>query len=143
MQQFNHESTRYTVKPEHVTKYRALLEKPKKHKCIAHTASKRNYPAFIPGMTTAEYVALFNAQHENLFKPFHFECANYHKPAPMLNASFPECVEDENPDFEPTLQPVKQKRTSAKELKTLIEQALQLLSLGDIASSQSLLKMAI
>lgn len=143
MQQFTHESTRYTVKPENAIKYRTLLEKPKKHKCEAHKAPRRNYPTFIPGMTTAEYVALFNSQHENLFKPFILDCPNYHKPAPMLDASYPECVEDENPDFVPMLEPVKQKRTSAKELKGLIEKALELLSLGDVSASQSLLKLAI
>jgi hypothetical protein len=143
MQTFIHESTRYTVNPENVTKYRALIEKPKKHKCEAHKAPRRQYPAFKPGMTTAEYVSLFNSQNEGLFKPFPFDCANYHNAAPMLDASYPECIEDENPDYMPSIEPVKQKRTSSKELKGLIEKALELLSLGDVSASQSLLKMAI
>jgi hypothetical protein len=143
MQTFNHDTTKFTVQPENVSKYRSLLEKPKKHKCEAHKVPRRQYPAFKPGMSAAEYVSLFNSQNDGLFKPFAFECANYYGPATMLDASFPECVEDENPDYIPTIEPIKTKRTSAKELKGFIEQALEFLSMGDVMASQSVLKMAL
>lgn len=143
MQHFNHESTRYTVKPENVTKYRALLEKPKKHRAEAHKMPRRQYPTFTHGMTTAEYVTLFNSQSEGLFKPFPMECENYYKPAPMLDATYPECVEDENPDFVAYETPAKAKGKTVKELKALITEALQLLSTGNVELGQSLLLRAI
>lgn len=145
MQNFTHESTRYTVKPENVTKYRALLEKPKKHKAEAHKAVKTYYPEFQAGMSTSDYVDAFNRL--NNFDQLRIKCAhtceNYYKPAPMLDSMFPECVEDSNPDYMETDTPVKQKRQTAKELKAVILDALRLLSLGDIESSQSLLLEAI
>lgn len=145
MQNFTYESTRYTVKPENVTKYRALLEKPKKHKAEAHKAVKTYYPQFQAGMSTSDYVDAFNRL--NNFDQIRIKCGhtceNYYKPAPMFDSSYPECVEDENPDYIAADVPVKQKRQTAKELKTVIQDALRLLSLGDIQSSQSLLMGAV
>lgn len=145
MQNFIHESTRYTVKPENVTKYRALLEKPKKHKAEAHKAVKTSYPQFIAGMSTAEYVEAFNRLND--FNQIRIQCShdceNYYKPAPMFDSSYPECVEDENPDYVPMDAPIKQKGKTVRELKNVIQEALKMLSLGDIKSSQSLLMQAV
>lgn len=130
---FNHESTRYTCKPETAARLRAELAKPKKHKFAAHAAPKRNYPKFTQGMTTAEYVALYNSQHENLFKPFHFECANYHKPAPMLDMSQPECVEDENPDYVYEPAKVVAKKGTPAQIKAALAKLIRAVYEGDPA----------
>jgi hypothetical protein len=101
MIEFTHATTRYKVRPENAANIRAALEKPKKHKPVAlsNTNLKRIYPVFYAGMTTADYVDTFNAQFDKFQHDIKHTCANYDKPAPMLDASVPECVEDENPDY--------------------------------------------
>jgi hypothetical protein len=104
MKTFTHDSTRYTVKPENAQAYRAALEKPKKYKpeALSSINLKRSYPAFEIGMSTAEYVTHFNGLNSRLMHHgIEHGCLNYHKPAPMLDAAFPECVEDVNPDYVP------------------------------------------
>lgn len=145
MIQFTHEGTRYTCKPETALKLRELLAKPKKHKPAAHAAVKRSFPTFVQGMTTAEYVALFNSQMDNLFKPFPLSCENYHKPAPMLDPSIPDCVEDENPDYVPEFlsMPTKKPAQTVASLKKTIRAALDLLAAGDTDSAQCILNESI
>jgi hypothetical protein len=116
MIEFTHATTRYTVKPENAQAIRDTLAKPKKHKILALSTVnlKRSYPEFFSGMSTAEYVRIFNTQFDRYQRPIEYECENYHKPAPMLDASIPECVEDENPDY--VYEPKKVKKSLAQQL---------------------------
>jgi len=104
MIEFTHASTRYKVKPENAQSMRDILAKPKKHKpeALSSVNLKRSYPIFEIGMSTADYVSLFNGLNSRLMHHgIDHGCPNYHKPAPMLDASIPECVEDINPDYVP------------------------------------------
>jgi len=117
MIEFTHATTLYTVKPENAQVYRDTLAKPKKHKieALSSVNLKRAYPEFFSGMSTAEYVAAFAGLNSRLMHHgIEHSCPNYHNPAPMLDASFPECVEDENPDY--VYEPKKVKKSTAQQL---------------------------
>jgi hypothetical protein len=116
MIEFTHATTRYKVKPENAQAIRDTLAKPKKHKILALSSTnlKRSYPEFFSGMSTADYVRIFNIQFHEMQRPIEHGCPNYHKPAPMLDASIPECVEDENPDY--VYEPKKVKKSLAQQL---------------------------
>jgi DNA repair exonuclease SbcCD ATPase subunit len=116
MIEFTHATTRYIVKPENAQAIRAALAKPKKHKILALSTikPKRSYPEFFSGMSTADYVNQFNKQFEGWQHIIKHDCANYYSPAPMLDASIPECVEDENPDY--VYEPKKVKKSLAQQL---------------------------
>lgn len=131
-----HETTRYTVKPENAQNIRDLLAKPKKHKCEAFKPVRRDYPQFIAGMSTSDYVALFNLQFTNVQHKIVHECPNYHSPAPMLDASIPECVEDVNSDY--VYEP-KRKKATATDYRRAIVAALDLLAKGDSDTAQCVL----
>jgi len=144
---FTHESTRYTVKPENAQAIRDTLAKPKKHKpeALSSVNLKRSYPAFEIGMSTAEYVAQFNGLNSRtMLLGIEHDCANYHKPAPMFDASIPECVEDENPDYVPEfLSTPKKPAVTVAGLKKQIRAALDLLAAGDTDTAQCLLNEAL
>ena len=116
MFEFTHATTRYKCKPENAQAIRDTLAKPKKHKILALSTVnlKRSYPVLFSGMSTAEYVRIFNIQFNNCQHPIVHECPNYDKPAPMLDASIPECVEDHNPDY--VYEPKKVKKSLAQQL---------------------------
>jgi hypothetical protein len=116
MIEFTHATTRYKCKPENAQAIRDTLAKPKKHKILALSTVnlKRSYPEFFSGMSTAEYVRIFNIQFDKYQHPIKHECPNYDKPAPMLDASIPECVEDYNPDY--VYEPKKVKKSLAQQL---------------------------
>jgi hypothetical protein len=144
MIKFTHGSTLYTVKPENAQAMRDMLAKPKKHKPEALTSVnlKRSYPAFSADMTTAEYIAQFNGLNSRLMHHgIEHHCPNYHKPAPMLDASIPECAEDVNPDYVPEFlsAPVKRPAQTVAGLKKQIRAALDALAAGDIDSAQCIL----
>jgi hypothetical protein len=144
MIEFTHETTQYRVKPENAQAYRAALDKPKKHKIEALSSVNltRQYPAFLAGhTTTAEYVERFQSQFDNLQHPISHDCANYHKPAPMLDPTQPEVLEEMNPDYTPP-QPKPKKRKSA-EVMDVIESALKLIRAGDINMAEFVLRRAI
>jgi hypothetical protein len=143
MIEFTHDSTKYKVNPKNAQAYRAALVKPKKHKPVALSTKNlaRQYPAFQIGMSTAEYVAQFNGLNSRLMHHgIEHSCENYHKPAPMLDASIPECVEDVNPDYVPEFlnKPKKPAQTVAG-LKKTIRAALDALATGDTDTAQCLL----
>ena len=117
MIEFTHATTRYKCKPENAQAIRDALAKPKKHKILALSTTnlKRDYPIFKIGMSTADYVSLFNGLNSRLLlNPIEHGCLNYHKPAPLLDASVPECAEDENPDY--VYEPKKVKKSLAQQL---------------------------
>jgi hypothetical protein len=116
MIEFTHATTRYKCKPENAQAIRDALTKPKKHKPVALSSVnlKRSYPEFFTGMTTAAYVRAFNLQFDGMQHKIKHDCANYYNPAPMLDASIPECVEDENPDY--VYEPKKVKKSLAQQL---------------------------
>jgi hypothetical protein len=144
---FTHESTRYTVKPENAQAIRDTLAKPKKHKPVALSSTnlKRSYPEFFSGMSTADYVRVFNIQFDGMQHKIKHECPNYHAPAPMLDASIPECVEDENPDYVPEFLSawIKPKKATVATLRASIVQALDCLARGDTDTAQCILNEAL
>jgi len=133
MIEFTHETTRYKVKPENAQGFRAALAKPKKHTCQAFKAVKREYPAFVAGMSTATYVSQFNSQFDKMQHKIAHDCPNFYNPAPMLDATYPEVVEEMDADY---IEPVKVKKLTAKQAMT---QALKALEKGDIDTAQCIL----
>jgi hypothetical protein len=142
MIEFTHETTRYKVKPENVMTLRKLAAKPPKFKNYANKADKardslkRDYPAFYVGMTTAEYVRLFNIQfNDGLHKQLSIihDCANYHESAPMLDPTQPEVWGDLDPNGEDF------KHVKKLTAKQAMSQALKALQNGDIDTAQCIL----
>ena len=133
MIEFTHETTRYKVKPENAQRIRAALAKPKKYTCEAHKAVKRGYPVFVAGMSTSDYVRQFNGQFDGAQHKVNYDCPNFYKPAPMLDATQPEVWEEVDDSY---VEPVKAKKLTAKQA---IMQALEALKNGDVDTAQCIL----
>lgn len=137
-----HQTARFTVKPENAQAYRTKLEaKPKKHipEALTSVNLKRSYPNFMPGMTTGEYIAQFAALNGGLLLKGEPIAPAIDRVAPMLDPSFPEVVEELDPDYvEPVKAPKAKPKTTAQ-YRATIEQALFLLSLGDSDTAQCVL----
>ncbi len=99
-----HEKATFTVKPENAEPTRellALIDKskgrkgrklPKAKGNPKHNSISRFYPTFLPGMSTADYVARYAALNGHL----HLAKVDYEhadRPAAMLDPSIPEVVE--------------------------------------------------
>lgn len=115
---FTQETTRYTVRPENAQALRALAAKPPKIKRKIdrnHDATRRDYPAFYPGMTTGEYLSEYASLNNRLLLigP-KFTHAN--RAAPMLDATQPEVIEELDPDWTSPA-PKAKKPTTAQLLK--------------------------
>jgi hypothetical protein len=91
---FTHENTRFTVTESNAPGYRRALEKPKKHKFVGLSPVRYSYPEFVAGMSTGDYVRAFNRQFEKMRVKLDHDCPNYDKPAPMLDATQPEVLEE-------------------------------------------------
>lgn len=107
-----HGRAAFSVLPEHAEPTRellALIDKSKGAKGRkfkkgtpvkrAHDSSKRSYPTFYPGMTTAEYIGAYTRFNSYLFvgnyredEILTYEHAD--RAAPMLDASQPEVTEE-------------------------------------------------
>jgi hypothetical protein len=100
-----HNRATFTVKPEHAEPTRellALIDKskgrkgrklPKDKGNPKHDSSKRYFPAFEPGMSTADYVARYAALNGHLhLAKMDYEHAD--RPAPELDPTVPEVVEE-------------------------------------------------
>jgi hypothetical protein len=57
-----------------------------------HDSSKRSYPVFIPGMTTADYIRQYTGLNSYLFGDGAVTYSHADRPAPMLDPSYPEVV---------------------------------------------------
>jgi hypothetical protein len=140
MIEFTHATTRYTVKPENAQEYRRLAAKPpaKKRKVDRnHDATRRDYPQFYAGMTTADYVSQYAGLNSRLLlKGEGFTFAD--RPAPMLDAAQPEVLEEHDPDYEYT--PTKVKKQTVASLKAAIAQALESIKQGDTDTAQCILR---
>jgi len=146
MIEFTHESTRFKVQPHNAQLVRDALAKPKKHKPLALSSKNlsRYYPEFRAGMSTSDYVSLFNTQFDGMQHKIKHDCDSYYNPAPMLDPSIPECVEDVNPDYVPEfLSTPKKPAATVAGLKKQIRAALDLLAAGDIDTAQCLLNEAL
>ena len=99
-----HEKATFIVKPENAEPTRellALIDKskgrkgrklPKDNGHVKHDSSKRQYPTFAAGMSTADYVARYAALNGHL----HLAKVDYEhadRPAAMLDPTIPEVVE--------------------------------------------------
>ena len=142
MIEFTHATTRYTVKPENAQEYRRLAAKPpaiKRKVDRNHDAMRRDYPIFEPGMTTDDYVSLFNGLNSRLLlTPWNYD--NVSGVAPMLDATQPEVLEELDPDYIYT--PTKAKKQTVASLKATIAQALEALKQGDTDTAQCVLNEA-
>jgi hypothetical protein len=98
-----HNRATFTVQPQNAEPTRellALIDKskgrkgrklPKDKGQAKHDSSKRHFPAFEPGMSTADYVARYAALNGHL----HISNVDYEhadRPAPMLDPTIPEVV---------------------------------------------------
>ncbi len=139
MIEFTHATTRYTVKPENAQEYRKQAANPPKIKRKIdrnHDATRRDYPQFYVGMTTADYVSQYAGLNSRLLlKGEGFTFAD--RPAPMLDAAQPEVLEELDPDYEYT--PTKAKKATVASLKAVIAQALESLKQGDTDTAQCVL----
>lgn len=118
MIEFTQETTRYTVKPENAQALRALAAKPPKIKRKIdrnHDATRRDYPAFYPGMTTGKYLSQYTGLNSRLLLTAH-KFTHADRAAPMLDVSAPEVLEELDPDWTPPTPKVK-KPTTAQLLK--------------------------
>jgi hypothetical protein len=142
MIEFTHDTTRYTVKPENAQEYRRLAANPPKIKRkvdAKNDSMKRGYPVFEPGMTTADYVSQYASLNSRLLlKGEGFTFAD--RPAPMLDPSIPEVLEELDPDYIYT--PTKAKKQTVASLKAAIVQALEALKQGDTDTAQCVLNEA-
>jgi hypothetical protein len=142
MIEFTHATTRYTVKPENAQEYRRLAAKPpaiKRNASAKGDGLRRGYPQFYAGMTTAEYVSQFQSQFDK-HHPIKHDCPNYHAPAPMLDPSIPEVLEELDPDYVPqALSTAKPKKQTVADLRRSIQSALDLLQAGDVDMAQCVL----
>jgi hypothetical protein len=103
----NHNRATLTVKPENAEPTRALLaliDKSKGRKGAKltrpkgqakHDSSKRSYPVFQPGMSTAEYIRQYTSLNRYLFVGTYAEdkilsYMHADRPAPMLDPLIPE-----------------------------------------------------
>jgi hypothetical protein len=104
-----HNRATFTVKPEHAEPTRellALIDKSKGRKGrklprdkghAKHDSSKRSYPAFYAGMSTADYISQYNSLNRYLFVGTYAEdkilsYTHADRPAAMLDPSIPEVV---------------------------------------------------
>ena len=107
---------RALVRPENLAKVEDKLAKvkpPKPGKSeVRQTDTKRYFPIYEPGMSTAEYVSRYESINKNLYFTKSYLGLNEY-PAAQYDATVPLCVEDSNPDYVPGLDdaPVKPKRT--------------------------------
>jgi hypothetical protein len=140
---FTHATTRYTVKPENAQEYRKQAANPPKIKRKVdrnHDATRRGYPEFYAGMTTDDYVSQYASLNARLLlKGEGFTFAD--RPAPMLDPSIPEVLEELDPDYVYT--PTKAKKQTVASLKAAIAQALESLKQGDTDTAQCVLNEAL
>lgn len=107
-------TTRLTVTEANAAKYRTIVDSGKlpRIKMPNSTPIRRGYPAFMPGMTTADYVAAFNRQFDGVQIRVQHDCPRYHMAAPMLDATQPEVLEELDPYY--VEQPVAVKASKAR-----------------------------
>jgi hypothetical protein len=145
MIEFTHATTRYTVKPENAQEYRKLAAKPpaiKRKVDRNHDSMRRDYPVFVAGMTTGDYVARFNGLNARLLlTPWNYD--NVEGVAPMLDATQPEVLEELDADYVPPVWTPSPKKATVASLKATITQALALLQAGDIDTAQCVLNEAV
>lgn len=142
---FTQETTRYTVKPENAQEYRRLAAKPpaiKRKVDAKHSATRRDYPEFYAGMTTADYLAQYASLNARLLlKGEGFTFAD--RAAPMLDATQPEVREELDADYVPPIWTPSPKKATVASLKAAITQALALLHAGDVDTAQCVLSEAV
>ena len=110
---------RALVRPENLAKVEEKLAKvkPPVHSIPKPSARDRArvFPVYKPGMSTADYVRLF--ERDNVKLTSTYDLTGSHplncQPAAQYDPLVPLCVEDSNPDYVPGLDdaPVKPKRT--------------------------------
>lgn len=118
-----YDTARITCTEANAAKYRAIVDsgKPRKWKMPSSTPVKRDYPVFTPGMSTAEYVRIFNRQFEGAQVRVQHDCPRYHMPAPMLDATQPEALEELDPDYVEQAPAPKRKAATAAQLRKALE----------------------
>ena len=118
-----HGTTRYTVTEANAARYRAMIDSGKlpKIKSPQNTPIRRDYPAFVPGMSTSDYVHLFNRQFDGVQVRVQHDCPRYHMPAPMLDAQWPEVVEEIDPDYVAPPPATKTRKATPVQLRKALE----------------------
>ena len=107
---------RALVRPENLAKVEDKLAKvkpPKPGKSeVRQTEAKRYFPTYESGMSTAEYVRLYETRNFGLHLTVGVFAPMNENPATQYDPSVPLCVEDANPDYVPGIDnaPVKPKR---------------------------------
>ncbi len=106
------------VLPHNIDKVEAALvklEKPAKRDPFKRTRydNARAFPNYQPGMSTGEYVSLYNSANHRLSLTDTIDANQYAHPAAQYDPNVPLCVEDANPDYIAGTDdaPVKAKRT--------------------------------
>jgi len=140
-----YETARISCTEANAPIYRAIIDsgKPRKFKKSIdrkHDNLRRDYPTFVPGMTTGEYLKQYEELNSRLhLTPVEFTHAN--RAAPMLDPTVPEVSEDLDPDYVPVQ--AKRKPATAAQLRKACQTALDLLAKGDIDTAQCVLSGAL
>lgn len=121
------------VLPENLAKVEDKLAKvkpPKPGKSeVRQTDTKRYFPIYEPGMSTADYVSEYERKNSGLSFTKSYLGLN-ENPAAQYDPSVPLCVEDANPDYIPgvddaPVKPKRVKRDPKAERITALENALR------------------
>jgi len=129
---FEHHGITVKCKPENAAAYRAAMDKPPKPRTVAE---KRDYPR--GWVSTADYVRLYNQLNGDKFIRLEHTCPNYYEMPAFYDGAAPECLEELDPDYVPT---VKARKITPKQA---IVQALDALKAGDIDTAQCILTEAL
>jgi len=130
--EFKIETTNYKTRAENVGRIRKDAAKPYKHKIkidAKHSSMRRDYPDFYVGMETSDYLSQYASLNNRLLlSALKFDYLD--RAAPILDASIPECVEDENPDYVPALEPIAKSKKPKKSAlsKQTLEKIAEILS---------------
>lgn len=102
--------------------YRAIIDsgKPRKFKRGPDASIKRDYPDFMPGMSTAEYVGAYASLNDRIaLRAIQFTHAD--RPAPMLDAQWPEVTEEFDPDYIAPAPATKARKATPAQLRKALE----------------------
>lgn len=141
----HNQTTRYTVQPANAQSYRNIIDSgklPSGNKVSpSHEVKRRHYPVYGSQMTTGDYIKAYERLNDHL-KLFSLDITpEVDRVPPTLDATYPEVVEEIDPDYVP---PVKAARKPSavkqlEETKSAIHKALCALALADIAKAEKIL----
>ena len=141
----HNQTTRYTVQPANAQAYRKIIDSGKlstgNKVSPSFEAKRRNYPGYGSQMTTGDYIKAYERFNEHL-KLYPLDIVpNVDRVPPTLDATYPEVIEEIDPDYMPPVKATR-KPSASKQLeatKAAIHRALCALALSDISKAEKIL----